>query len=341
MILNYEHQSAAHCETGVSAGMLNYYGITMSEPLVLGIGAGIFFSYMPFLPLNGGMPIFTFRTTPGNIFARVMKHLHAQTGRKTFRDEDRAMREMDSLLEQGIPVGNVIGVFYLPYFPKEYRAHFNVHNICVIGKEGDEYTVSDPIPPVVQTISYNDLKRVRFSKGSFPTRGKMYWIKKLPSSIPDLRPSIISGIRSTCRMMLDIPMPYCGVRGIRLLSKRMPRWESKYGEKGARIYLAQMIRMLEEYGTGGAGFRYMYAAFLHDAADIMKRDELKDFARRMNDIGDLWRAYALECGRKFKKRTDATYSDLAKRLAVIADEEKRFFKALRRFTKSVKFEFTD
>jgi len=33
--------------------------------------------------------------------------------------------------------------------------------------------------------------------------------------------------------------------------------------------------MQEEIGTGGAGFRYIYAAFLQEAADFLEDDHLR------------------------------------------------------------------
>ena len=43
----------------------------------------------------------------------------------------------------------------------------------------------------------------------------------------------------------------------------------KFGEKLAAHNLGQVIRMLEEIGTGGAGFRFIYAAFLQESAGIL------------------------------------------------------------------------
>jgi hypothetical protein len=103
------------------------------------------------------------------------------------------MRELDRLLGQGIPVGMLVGVFHLSYFPKEYRFHFNAHNITVIGKEGDLYYVSDPVMEKVETLTYEELKRVRFARGTVPPRGRMYYIERI-SEDPDIRSAIIRGI---------------------------------------------------------------------------------------------------------------------------------------------------
>jgi len=329
MILNFEHRSASHCETGTVTNLLNFYGYQLDEPMIFGIGAGLYFIHLPFLSLNSSMPICNFRTLPGHIFAHAMKNLHIKVGIKRFLNQEKAMKEMDELLAAGKPVGNVVGLYFLPYVPREARMHFNAHNICIIGKEGDEYTVSESTTLNLQKISYDDLKRVRFSKGMLKPRGKMYWIKKKPTDVSYLHNAIIKGIKRTCKNMLGTPLfPYTGVRGIAILAKRMRGWEAKYGEKDAMLYLALTVKMLEELGTGGVGFRFMYGAFLHEAANIFP--ELKDFSVKMNNIGDLWRQFALQCARKFKNRSETSYDELADKLVEIAAAEKEFFVALKK-----------
>jgi hypothetical protein len=334
MKINFEHKLAAHCESGVTSNMLRFYGVNISEPMVLGLGAGLFFSYMPFITLHG-MPVISFRPLPGQIFARVAKKLHIKVHRRIFLNEEKSMQALDKLVLQGIPVGVVVGVFFLPYFPKEYRFHFNAHNLCVIGKEDDIYKVSDPMSMVTNELNYDELKRVRFAKGTYPPMGKMYWVKKPPTQPLDLKSGIIKGIKLNCNRMLDIPIPYFGVKGIHLMSKKMRQWEKKFGTKKAALHLAQTIRMLEEIGTGGAGFRYMYAAFLQEAAGILNRPDLKDFSLQITSIGDLWRDFAYEAARKFKRRGEdvCSYEQLADKLVRIADEEKRFFTDLRKSIK--------
>jgi hypothetical protein len=328
MKLNFEHRSAAHCETGVVSNLLNFYGYELSEPMVFGIGAGLFFVYMPFVSYKGNMMKFSFRTLPGAIFACTMKNLQIGVGvKKRFFNKEKAMKEVDNLLAQGIPVGNVVGLYFLPYTP--LRIHFNAHHLCVVGKEGDKYTVSDPTVATIQKLASQSLKKVRFSRGMLKPQGKMYWIKEKPTHLPDLDAAIISGIKTTCKNMIGFPLLPIGVRGIALLSKQIRKLEAKYGEQDALLFLATLLQAMEEFGTGGAWFRFLYSAFLYEAADRLNNPKLKDFAVEMTSIGDLWRQFALECGRKFKNRSKESYNDLADRLLDISIKEKEFFIALK------------
>ena len=334
MNLDFEHQPAAHCENGVIVNLLRFYGFDISEPMIFGLSSGLFFSHMPFVKL-AGMAVTSFRTFPGVLFSRVARLLGFKTKVKRFLNKEHAMQKLDEILLSGIPVCCVVGMYYLPYIPKEYRFHFNGHNICIVGKDASgNYMVSDPNAIEKVTISRNDLIRVRFAKGgTYPLFGQMYWIKFVPDKLPDLAPLIRKAIKRNCWLMTSQPkwLPYFGVNGIYYLSKQVRLWEQKMSQRKAALNLAQIIRMLEEIGTGGAGFRYMYAAFLQQSAVITGIAALNDFSQRMTEIGDLWRDFACKAARVFKQRKGEsyTYNELADILFQIAKLEDTFFKELK------------
>ncbi len=325
----FVHRPAAHCENGVTSNLLNFYGIDLSEPMIFGIGSGLFFSYMPFIKLNY-LPVISFRPLPGWIFKRVTKSLKIEISRKKFANPRNAMDALDENLKKGIPTGCLVGVFHLTYFPKPYRFHFNAHNIIVFGHENGDYNISDPIMENPEKLSYHDLKRVRYAKGTYPPIGRMYYVKKT-SLTYDLDRAIVKGIKKTCQDMLNIPLPMFGVKGIRYLAKRMRRWPARLGPKKASLYLGQVIRMLEEIGTGGAGFRFIYAAFLQEAAEVLGKEWLNEVSKEMTETGDRWRQFAIMSGRIFKNRANSkeTYEDAADILVDIANREERIYKRLR------------
>jgi hypothetical protein len=284
---------------------------------------------MPFIKLNG-MAVTSFRVWPGLIFKRVTHRLGIKVKRHKFRNTESAMHELDMLIDKGIPVGLLVGVFQLPYFPREYRFHFNAHNITAFGREEDRYWVSDPVMEHEESLSYDELAKVRFALGTYPPKGRMYYITYVPEKI-DIKSAIIKGIRKTAKDMLTIPVPMFGVKGIRFLAKRMRKWPVRFDGKLAAQNLAQIIRMLEEIGTGGAGFRFIYAAFLQESAAILNKPILNDLSTEMTAIGDLWRDFAVYAARCFKQRDkeNTTYDLLADKLMHIADREEKVFIQLR------------
>ena len=143
--IDFKHKMSAHCENGVTSNLMHFYGLELSEPMIFGIGSGLFFTYLPFIKLNGA-PVTSFRPMPGAIFKRVNKTLGIKMKTQKFAGrEDESMLELDNLLQNGIPVGMVVGVYHLNYFPAPMRFHFNAHNLVAYHKKDNQYLVSDPV----------------------------------------------------------------------------------------------------------------------------------------------------------------------------------------------------
>ncbi|MFK5974201.1 MAG: BtrH N-terminal domain-containing protein [Flavobacteriaceae bacterium] len=329
MQIDFSHKQSAHCENGVVSNLMRHKGFEVSEPMVFGIGSGLLFSYLPFLKVNYA-PVFTYRAMPGSIFKRFAKRVGVTMKKEKFSDPKTAKAKLDENLEKNNPVGLQVGVYNLPYFPEEYRFHFNAHNMVVYGKKGNTYLISDPVMETVTTITDKELEKVRFAKGAFAPKGHMYYPIEFPKTLA-LEKAIVKGIKQTCRDM-TAPMPLVGVKAIRWVSRNIRKWPNTLGTKKANHYLGQIVRMQEEIGTGGGGFRYIYAAFLQEAGKILKNDGLLKLSKEMTEIGDQWRDFALEASRIYKNRSTQTdaYNKVADQLAALADREEIFFQTLRK-----------
>ena len=331
MKLDFQHTQAAHCENGVTSSLLRHHGVTqITEPLAFGIGSGLFFVYIPFMKVNNG-PAIAFRTQPGLIFKRTCKALDIPVERKKFRSAAEAEKVLMDCLNAGQPVGCQVGVYYLTYFPKEYSFHFNAHNLIVYGKEDDHYLISDPVMEMATSLSSYELERVRFAKGAFAPRGQLYYPKeKRPVSEDQVRKAIRSGIKRNIRDMLHIPGYMAGVSGIRYTAKKIRGWRDNLGLKKAGSYLAQLVRMQEEIGTGGGGFRFIYGAFLQEAHAYQPVDELLEISNQFTKSGDVWRSAAVQAAGIYKGRigTQADFNLMSDYLNEAADIEKAAFVAL-------------
>lgn len=298
--------------------------------MIFGIGSGLLFFYFPWLKVNQA-PAISYRTMPGYIFSKVARRLGFRVKRERFSSPEKAQQVLDEKLKTGFPVGLQVGVYHLTYFPDAYRFHFNAHNLVVYGKEGDTYLISDPVMEQPTKLSSQELEKVRFAKGVLSPKGHMYFPTHLPKHI-SLETAIRKGIKETCQKMLA-PVPIVGVKAIRWVSKDILRWYDKRGVKITNHYLAQMIRMQEEIGTGGGGFRFIYGAFLEEAAEVLKNNALKECSQEITSIGDLWRDFAVEVARLYKNRNQAhraAYEDLSQRLLTIAQREEAFYKRLKK-----------
>ena len=329
MQLEFKHNQSAHCENGVASNLLKHQGIDLSEPMVFGLGSGLFFVYLPFIKVNFS-PAFSYRPMPGFIFKRMAKLLGIKIKRQKFSNPKEAQQVLDQNLKNNIPTGLQVGVYGLTYFPDEYRFHFNAHNLVVYGKDDTNYLISDPVMQDTTTLTYQELEKVRFAKGALAPKGHLYYPVFIPKEI-NLEKAIRKAIKKNCNDMLA-PVPIIGVRAIRRVAKNIPKWAKKIGVAKTNHYLGQLIRMQEEIGTGGGGFRFIYAAFLQESADILKNEQLRELSKEMTEIGDMWRDLAVQIARVYKKRSNEqdVYELLSKNMLHIADREEAFFKKLKK-----------
>ena len=327
-MVDFAHRISAHCESGSTSSLLFHYGVKASEALTFGIGSGVFFGYFPFLKMNGS-PLVTYRTFPGRLMKNVAGRLGVGVKCVKFKDPEKGMEALDDMLQKGIPVCLQTAVYWLPYFPPAFRVHFDAHFVIAYGKNGSGYLISDPVMDGPVTCLREDLIKARFSKGAFSPKGKMFRFMGAPEHI-DLPAAVVKGIKEACFVMLKLPIPIVGARGIRFFAERIKNWPGKHGNRKALLNLGNVVRLQEEFGTGGGGFRFMYAAFLQEAAGILKDDRLLGLSERMTMIGDRWREFAASSARICKDRASEkdNFNLLSEILLDCAEKEHGLFRDL-------------
>lgn len=329
MIIPFNHHAQAHCESGVTSNLLNHYGLPISEPMAFGIGSGLFFGHLPFIKVNG-VPGTTYRIMPGQIFSNVCKRLNIKYVNEKYKNMEQGMQALMNNLDQGIPTGCQVSVFYLPFLPEVFRFHFNAHNLIVFGEENKVFHISDPVLESAVTINYDDLAKARYAKGFPEPKGRMYYITRTTSN-PDVLSAIRKGIKQTIFFMTSPPIPWFGVNAIRFLAKQIAHYPNQLDARKATLYTGNIIRMQEEIGTGGAGFRFLYAAFLQEVYQICHKPIFLDLSQEMTAIGDQWRNFAYAAARICKSRTTDVigYKELSELLLAIYQRELAFYKQLK------------
>jgi hypothetical protein len=322
------HHHSAHCESGVTSALFRDKGVEISEPMIFGIGSGIFFGHLFFVKMVG-LPITTFRGLPGSVFKKAGKRLGAKFVTKRFRNPQKGMDELRQLLKEGKIVGLTTNIYWLSYFPNRFRFQFNGHNLIALREIEGGFRVSDPVLEYPVDCVTEDLERARFAHGPLEPHGFMYYPASVPKN-PDIKKACIKGMKDTCNMMLRIPIPIFGIRGMRFLAKRIIKSGDTLGFKEACRQLANIVRMQEEVGTGGAGFRFMYAAFLQEAAELFGSDDLNRLSQEMTAIGDVWREFAVVSARIVKQRGQAenNFSKAGGLMLICAGREEAFFREL-------------
>lgn len=325
----YNHKMAAHCESGAVTSLLNNAGLEITEPMVFGISSGIFFGYFHKMK-SFTFPTFIVRNKPGSMRKKIAKRLGIRFHTEKFSSPEAGEKRLDELIASGIPVAVQVDFFYMDYLPEWERVHINVHFIVIVGKNGSKYQVSDGYFPKIVELESSSLRKARFAGGSMSPKGFLFFPELVPQN-PDYPSAVRRGIRQACFYMLKIPMPFLGVKGIRTMAKKITEWP-KYARDTEHLSheIMKINVLLEDQGTGGAGFRFMYATFLQQAAPLVQIPELAELSKEMMQIGDRWRELSLFAARIGKNRDlgPERLKELGSLLNRQADDEERFFKKL-------------
>lgn len=327
----YQHHMAAHCESGAVSSMLTHAGLPITEAMAFGISGALFFGYFksPMFP----QPMIVLRNSPGMIRKNVAKRLGLNFETKTFSDRDESFKELDRLLDKGIAPGMMVDFFYMKYLPEYSRVHFNAHYITVIGRDGDKYLISDSYSPATAWLDRKTLETARFAKGKFAPKGVLFYPTHLPQN-PDFSTAIKKGIKSSAFYMLKIPLiPFLGVNGINHFAKKVLEIPNSKADKDKISHEMMLIAVtIEDRGTGGGAFRYLYASFLREASEILHNPALAELSKEMMVSGDRWREIALLAARLGKGRNlgPDPIGELAEKIRQRATDEKRIFQSLQK-----------
>ena len=327
----FRHLQGAHCESGVMTALLRDKGLPITEAMVFGLASALSFCYYPFVKIND-LPLISYRMTPRYIMKGLKRLLRLPLRFETFDTPGAGARRLDELLAQDRLVGLQASVYFLPFVPVNVRFHFNAHNFVAYGRDPatGEYLISDPILATASRCAPADLERARFARGSLAPRGLVYYIDgALPDTgIAQVAPLLRPAIRKNAFMMLWMPLPFVGTPGIRLLASRVRRLPARKDPDFCRRFASHIVRMQEIVGTGGAGFRFLYAAFLQEAAGLLDKPALHDLSLELTTIGDEWRQFGMLAARQNKGRDPLDPAALAAVLDDIAVKERVFFKKL-------------
>lgn len=329
----FEHKMAAHCETGTVTALLNHAGLPLTEPMVFGISGGIFFGYLksPDLPF----PMFILRSKPGNIRKKISKRLGVKFHEARFRRPEKGEAALDKAIRNGHPTAVQVDFFYMDYMADWQRVHINAHYVIVVGANGGSYLVSDSYYKQKSMLDRQKMLTARFAGGMMAPKGTMFYTEQIPENI-SLEKPIITGIKRAAFNMTRLPIPFLGVKGIRKFAEKLNEWPSIARDtEDLSDRIIKINIFLEDQGTGGGGFRYMYATFLQQAAAIMKDEGLKTMSKEMMEIGDKWRNISYFAAKIGKNRDlgPERIRELSQMVYSQADEEQKFFNALYKLVK--------
>jgi hypothetical protein len=259
-----------HCETVATGSLLGAAGVTLSEPMLFGLGAGLSFIFINLsslpLPFVGG------RVKPFALTTALCTNLGVDCDARETASRPKAWSMLEQSLRQGQPVGLQLDCFFLEYFSQP--VHFAGHFVAAHGFDPRHVFLVDTAQQgSAQRATRQGLEAARFAKGPMAARARS-WTIAAPKRAPDLRKAARTAIRANARDYLSPGFKGASFLGIQKLADSLPRW-LEIAQDPARD-LAQAAMLMEKAGTGGAVFRNFYRDFLAEAREHLgAKPELK------------------------------------------------------------------
>lgn len=325
MIKGFVHRQGVHCDSSALRDIFEYHGFKFSEPMIFGLGSGLGFVYwkskqIPF-PFVGGRV--------RNLAENLCSTLGVAMKIDKTASKRRAYETLKDLISRDIPVMIHVDMPYLKYLGLPEEAHFGAHSVVVAGIDEEEEVVyiADTNFRELQTATLEELKKARSSKAKpFPPQNKWFTFK-FPSELHPIDDTIKRAVELTLQNMLNPPIKNLGIKGIRHFAGEILRWPMEYSPRRYAFGCEMVYIYLEEAGTGGGCFRYLYSRFLEEAGKLLENEHLVALSKGYYKVGEKWTKVA-RLIRDMPQTRVANSRKVKTLLLEMADDEERILCAL-------------
>ena len=323
-LLKHTHEPGRHCASTAVADLLRYHGIPWGEALCFGIGGGLGIWYAS---LPGMSPSRVLHARSMDFERRFFERIGMEFAWQ--RDDDPAAAEsnLKAALAAGRPALLLTDLYYLPYYGS--KTHFASHCIIAWGYDEERHVfyVSDTEREGVLPVPYDAMRKARVSLQPPTHRGDFYAPAALrtPRGLDGI---IVDAIVDNARQLADSDLPYAGIGALERLASDLTDWASLDDWKWTARFMYQII---EKRGTGGGGFRLMYADFLVQATKWVPRIADLKLDELMRQSGRAWQQLAGAL-KELSEQETANTREVESALTEVIDSERRYVASAVRLT---------
>ncbi|MEN6446230.1 MAG: BtrH N-terminal domain-containing protein [Syntrophaceae bacterium] len=288
VLLPVRHRPGRHCASTAICNVVNFHGIAFSEALCFGIGAGLGIWYLDTGSLKPGRMV---HVRSADIEAQFFNRMGCAFSWQQFKDPLDAQKALCRTLDKGLPALVQTDIYYLPYYGS--KTHFPGHDITVWGYDPTEgvFLITDTERTVLLSVPFENMRRALYAgDGFFTLEGNLFSPESLDLP-PDLPAIIRAAISHNSRVILSGGYDFQGIAGLEKWMREITEeWPQLADWQWAARFAYQVI---ERRGTGGGGFRLMYADFLEQASASCPEVKSRGLSTSMREIGGAWTALAL------------------------------------------------
>lgn len=281
-LTDFPHAAGAHCSSTSIRNVLRYDGAVLSEALVFGLGSGLGFFYIHDADAS---PTHRFNGRTANLEGK----FYRQIGQPLRWAATWSPTDMAQALANDRPILAQTDIYDLPYY--QPSVHFIGHGIVLtaIDLATGTVTVADIADDAPLTISLEALRNaMRYNVP--PLLRPFHW-----AAAPRLREPLVTpanlrnAILDVCDYMLAPPSSIEGLPAMAAMAASMPGWAAAPDCLWCARFGYQAI---EKRGTGGGGFRHLYADFLQEAQLQLPQIGEPVAVARFQRLGEQWSALA-------------------------------------------------
>ncbi len=282
-LLPVSHHPGRHCASTALCNMANFHGIDFTEAMCFGIGAGLGIWYLDTGSMKPGRMI---HVRSADIEAQFFRRIGCPFSWQQFTDPLEAQKALCLSIDKGLPSIIQTDIYHLPYYGS--KTHFPGHDITVWGYDAGErvFLITDTERTGLLSVPFEDMLRAIYSgNGFFPMKGNQFSPERLALS-HDLPTVIRQAIAHNSRVILSAKHDFQGIAGLeKWMSELVGLWPGLPDWQWTARFVYQVI---ERRGTGGGGFRLMYADFLKEAEVFCPEIAALGLCEIMRRIGNAW-----------------------------------------------------
>jgi hypothetical protein len=317
VLIPVRHHPGRHCASTGIRDLVNFHRISWSEAMCFGIGAGLGIWY---LDLAGTSLSRLIHVRSADIEEQFFRRIGYPFSWEVYEDPAQSEHALCACLDRGLPAIIRTDIYYLPYYNSS--THFPGHVITVWGYDSTEehFLVTDTEREDLIEVPFENMRRARYNTGGFfEIKGNMFSPETIAEP-EDLSAVISRAIAFNSRVILNETHDFQGIAGLKKWQQEIMNWGDLADWQWTARFTYQVI---ERRGTGGGGFRLMYADFLREATDYVPSVASLGLAEQMVEVGRAWHDLAMALkGASEAKRPD--FSDVAQRLRIVTRKESAY-----------------
>jgi len=282
-LIENTHVPGVHCSSTAIADLVRFHGFGWSEDFCFGIGGGLGITYLKTPQASPTRLLHTRSLGYEKRFFNAIgiddfSWLSATTA-------EESEQQLITALDENRPALLLTDIYYLHYFNSS--SHFPGHGVMAWGYDEDDCTfqVTDTEREKLETVSFDKMKKARISRQTpFICNGDFYAPKHL-SKPTNLKVLCQQAIKENASRLLNSTDTTTGFSALQTLIDDFSEWEQSDDWQWNCRFAYQTI---EKRGTGGSGFRKMYARFLSEASQYLDSIKVLDLENKMQKSAQSW-----------------------------------------------------